>query len=528
MKKTMKVCLLGAVVVVAAISTVQWRRLHYRNHAKVDKTTVTINVDGGKEIISRHIYGHFSEHLGRCIYDGLWVGEDSSIPNINGVRKDIIDAMKQIKIPNLRWPGGCFADEYHWKDGIGPRASRPSMVNTNWGGVTEDNSFGTHEFLNMCEEIGTEPYISANVGSSTVQEIAQWIEYMTFDGESPMTKLRKENGREKPWNVKFLGVGNETWGCGGNMTAEHYSDVYRQFATYCKNYGDNRLFKIAVGPSSDDYNWMDVVMKNVGRQANGVSLHHYSVPSWQGSKGSATEFGEKDYYNIISMAYKMEELVTEHSAIMDKYDPDKNIGLMVDEWGSWYDVEPGTNPSFLYQQNTMRDAILAGMTLNIFNNHCDRVRMANIAQVVNVLQALFLTEGEKMIKTPTFYIFDMYKVHQDATMLPVTVRTNFLPYEDRTQPQLSVSASKDADGLIHISLVNTDLKEELEIACTLNSSARLAKNGGEIITSENIQDHNTFDNPDVITSKNFDDYSVEDNTLTLKVPAKSVITLCLK
>lgn len=526
MTKLLKNCLLG-MVALTTVSAVQAQRL-YNQPQKVDKTTVTINVDEGEDIISRHIYGHFSEHLGHCIYGGLWVGEDSSIPNINGVRKDIIDAMKQIKIPNLRWPGGCFADEYHWKDGIGPRDQRPSMVNTNWGGVTEDNSFGTHEFLDMCEVIGTEPYISANVGSGTVQEIAQWVEYMTFDGESPMTELRKQNGREKPWKVKFLGIGNETWGCGGNMTADFYSNIYRQFATYCKNYGDNRLFKIAVGPSSDDYNWMETIMKNVGRQANGISLHHYSVPSWRGSKGSATQFGEDEYYKIISMAYKMEELVTKHSTIMDKYDPDKTIGLMVDEWGSWYDVEPGTNPGFLYQQNTMRDAILAGMTLNIFNNHCDRVRMANIAQIVNVLQALFLTEGEKMILTPTFHIFDMYKVHQDATMLPTTVRTNFLPYENRTQPQLSVSASKDADGLIHISLVNTDLNEDLEVTCTLNSDAKLAKNGGQIVTSDKIQDHNTFENPDVITLKNFDNYTLKENKLTIKVPAKSVITLCLK
>ncbi|MDR1645805.1 MAG: alpha-N-arabinofuranosidase, partial [Tannerellaceae bacterium] len=383
---------------------------------------LVVNADQGKETISKHIYGHFSEHLGHCIYGGYWVGEDSPIPNTRGIRNDVVQALRDIQIPNLRWPGGCFADEYHWMDGIGPRDKRPKMVNTHWGGVVEDNSFGTHEFLDLCEQLGCEPYISGNLGSGSVEEMSKWVEYITFDGESPMSNLRKQNGREKPWKVKFWGVGNENWGCGGNMTPDHYSDLYRRYATYCRNYGDNRLYKIACGANADNYNWTETVMKNVGWQMNGLSLHYYTIPTnnW-GRKGSATQFDETEYFNTISNTLFMEELVAKHSTIMDKYDPQKHIGLMTDEWGIWTDVEPGTNPGFLYQQNSLRDAILAAVNLNIFNAHCDRVKMANIAQTVNVLQAVILTDKEKMLLTPTYWVYYLYKVHQDATLLPVSL-----------------------------------------------------------------------------------------------------------
>src|SRR6185295_18890996 len=348
-------------------------------------------------------------HLGRCIYGGFYVGDKSAIPNTNGVRKDVVDALKKMKIPNLRWPGGCFADTYHWKDGIGPKEKRPSMVNTWWGGVTEDNSFGTHEFLNMCELLGAEPYLSANVGSGTVQEVAEWVQYVNFDGTSPMSILRNQNGREKSWKVKYWGVANEAWGCGGNMTPEHYSDIYRQYATFMNNYSrDYRLFRIASGASDDDYNWTEVLMKNIPHNMlDGVGVHHYSVINWS-KKGSATNFSEQEYFATMSKALQMEELVTRHATIMDKYDPKKKIAMVVDEWGGWYDVEPNTNPGFLYQQNTIRDAILAGATLNIFNNHADRVRMANLAQTVNVLQAVVLTNEEKMLLTPTYHVMEMY------------------------------------------------------------------------------------------------------------------------
>jgi alpha-N-arabinofuranosidase len=379
-------------------------------------TSVTIDATNSTNTISRHIYGHFSEHLGRCIYDGFWVSDSMNVPKKDRIRLDVVEALKKIKVPNLRWPGGCFADEYHWRDGIGPRKERPYMVNTNWGGVSEDNSFGTHEFLDLCSLIGCEPYIAGNVGSGTVEEMAKWVEYLNSDAKSTMTDLRKQNGRAEPWRVKFWGVGNESWGCGGNMTADFYADQYKRYAVYARNYSNAPLMKIASGANSGDYNWTETLMKNVGPgRMWGITLHYYTIPtgSW-GKKGSATAFDEKEYFNTMKNCLVMEELVTRHSTIMDKYDPAKKTALVVDEWGIWTDVEPGTNPGFLYQQNSLRDALIAGTTLNIFNNHSDRVRMANLAQTVNVLQSIILTKGDKMLLTPTYYIFDMYKVHMDA------------------------------------------------------------------------------------------------------------------
>ncbi|MFZ2918509.1 MAG: alpha-L-arabinofuranosidase C-terminal domain-containing protein, partial [Trichococcus flocculiformis] len=360
---------------------------------------VTLNRETGT--ISRYIYGQFAEHLGRCIYEGVWVGTDSEIPHVNGIRQDVVEALKAIQVPVIRWPGGCFADEYHWKDGIGPTEERATIVNTHWGGVTENNHFGTHEFFELCRQVGAEAYINGNVGSGTVQEMQEWVEYMTMDGLSPMSKLRRENGQDEPWKVKFFGVGNESWGCGGNMRPEYYADLYRRYQTYVRQYTKEPLYKIACGPNIDDYNWMDVLMKHAAPFMDGISLHHYALASVWEDKRPALGFPEKEWFSLIDSALKMDELITRHTTIMDKYDPDKRVGLIVDEWGSWLAVEPGTNPGFLYQQNTIRDAMIASLTLNIFHKHADRVQMANIAQMVNVLQAMILTEGTEMIKTPT-------------------------------------------------------------------------------------------------------------------------------
>lgn len=493
------------------------------------KATVVVNADKGTTTISRHIYGQFTEHLGHCIYDGLYVGENSPIPNTGGVRNDIIEALRQIHVPNMRWPGGCFADEYHWRDGVGPKDQRPRMVNTNWGGVVEDNSFGTNEFLNLCELLGTEPYISGNVGSGTVEEMSKWVEYMTFDGDSPMTRLRKQNGREKPWKVHFFGVGNESWGCGGNMTPDFYSDQYRRYQTFCRDYSGNHLLKIASGANVADYNWTETLMRRTDNgQRWGISLHHYSMPNGWDHKGSATTFSEDEYIKTLDAALMMDELVTKHSAIMDKYDPEKHTALAVDEWGGWYDSEPGTNPSFLYQQNTLRDAILAALTLNVFHHHADRVRMANIAQMVNVLQSLFLTKGEKMILTPTYHVFDMYKVHQDATLLPSEV--NCVKYECNYNKidQISASASCDSTGVVHISLVNVDPKRTCEVSCTLNGAQGLKVDGAQIITSKTVNDYNSFEKPGVISLQPFKQCSLRSGVLTVKMPAKSIVTVALK
>ena len=417
-----------------------------------------VNANRSAGTINKNIYGQFSEHLGRCIYGGLYVGEDSPIPNKNGLRTDVVDALKAIRVPVLRWPGGCFADTYHWQDGIGPKEQRKTIVNTNWGGVTEDNSFGTHEFLDLCGHLGCEAYFSGNVGSGTVQEFSDWVEYCNMDGVSPMADLRRKNGREQPWNVKFWGVGNEAWGCGGSMRPEYYADLCRQYATYLRTYApDQKMVKIASGANSDDYNWTKTVMERAGGWVDAVSLHYYTLPhdDWQ-HKGSALDFTRAEYYTTLRKALRMDELVENHSRILRQYQGSRTVGLIVDEWGTWYDVEPGTNPGFLYQQNTMRDALVAAVSLNIFNNHCDTVCMANIAQMVNVLQAMILTEGERMVLTPTYHVFALYKDHQNARQLESYVGAALVGEGEEQVPDLHVSASQGADGAILITAANLD------------------------------------------------------------------------
>lgn len=492
-----------------------------------DKAYITFK--GNSDLtINRHIYGHFSEHLGRCIYDGFWVDENLNVPKKGRIRMDIVDALKKINIPNLRWPGGCFADEYHWRDGIGTPAQRPKMINTNWGGVTEDNSFGTHEFLELCSLLNTEPYICGNVGSGTVEEMSKWVEYLNFDGESPMSNERKKNGHAEPWRVKYWGVGNENWGCGGNMTAEFYADQFKRYASYCKNYPGAPLSKIAGGASSNDYNWTEVLMKKIPLQMMwGISLHSYTIPlSWR-HKGSATNFPEKEYFSALRSCLNMEELVTRHSAIMDRYDPAKRVALVVDEWGIWTDVEPGTNPGFLYQQNSLRDAIIAATTLNIFNNHCDRVRMANLAQTINVLQALILTDKEKMILTPTYHVFDLYQVHQDAKLLPMQLNSPDYTFENDKLPAVNVSASRDSNGVVHISLVNIDPAKTITINAAL-SEVSWKSVEGRILSSKNYTDINTFDKPGTITPQNFTGAKKQGENLVVNMPPKSIVLLTLK
>jgi len=483
---------------------------------------ITIHTDRAKGTINRNIYGHFSEHLGRCIYEGLWVGEESDIPNTNGIRNDVLAALQRLNIPVLRWPGGCFADEYHWKDGIGPRESRKRMINTHWGGVVENNHFGTHEFLMLCELLGAEPYINGNVGSGTVQEMSEWVEYMTFDGVSPMAELRRENGREQPWKVKYFGVGNENWGCGGNMRPEYYADLYRQFQTYVRNYGDNRIHKIACGPSEGDYHWMETLMKQANRFMDSITLHYYTIPGTWASKGPATGFPEADFGGTLKKAMHMEELITRHSAIMDQYDPEKRIGLIVDEWGTWYDVEPGTNPGFLYQQNTIRDALVAGITLHIFHRHCDRVRMANIAQLVNVLQSVVLTEGERMVLTPTYHVFDLFKVHQDAVLLDAHESIRAIDSAMGELPQLSVSASRAADGRVHVSVCNLNHASSASAAIELRGWEGGVRASATTLTSGRIDGHNTFDEPEQVKPAAFTDFAIEGHTLTANLPPMSV------
>jgi alpha-L-arabinofuranosidase len=491
----------------------------------LEKNHLVINVDLGKQAIDKHIYGHFSEHLGSCIYGGLWVGENSSIPNVRGIRKDVVEALRKIQIPNLRWPGGCFADTYHWKDGVGPREKRPTIVNTNWGGVTEDNHFGTHEFMDLAEQLGCEAYITGNVGSGTVQEMSQWVEYLTFDGQSPMADWRRANGREKPWKVLFWGIGNEAWGCGGNMRPEYYADQIRKYGTYLNDFGGKHLMRIASGPSDRDYRWTEVVMREAGRMIDGIGLHYYTV-DWN-QKGSATQFDEKGWFKTLKMTLVMKELIERHSAIMDQYDPDKRKGLMVDEWGTWYDVEPGTNPGFLYQQNSLRDALVAGINLNIFNNHADRVRMANIAQMVNVLQSVILTKDEKMVLTPTYHVFDLYKVHQGALLLPVEMEPAEYELAGEKIPAVSVSASRDQAGKIHVTFCNLDPNRINTVTADLRG-ARATKISGQILTASAINAHNTFEKPNQVQVASFGNAKLTSLGFQVPLPPKSVVLLELE
>ena len=483
-----------------------------------------INVDQAKHIINKNIYGHFSEHLGRCIYEGYWVGEDSPIKNTRGIRNDVVAALKSIKIPVLRWPGGCFADEYHWKDGIGPYAQRPSIVNTHWGGVTENNHFGTHEFLDLCEQLGCEPYICGNAGSGTVREMQEWIEYVTFDGQSPMSDLRRKNGREKPWKLKYFGVGNENWGCGGNMRPEFYADVYRRYQTYIRNFSGNRIYKIACGSYGENYHWTDVLMREAHSLMAGLSFHYYTVPGGWGNRGSATDFAEKEWFDTLKKALFIDELIIKHSTIMDRYDSKKQVELIVDEWGTWYKVEPGTNPGFLYQQNSLRDALVAGLTLNIFNNQCARVKMANLAQTINVLQALILTKAEKMILTPTYHVFEMYKVHQDAMLLPADLQCKQYKFAGNSIPSLSFSASRNKAGKIHISLCNLDPNNPAEIVCELRGYEAKSITG-RLLTASRMTAHNTFDNPETLKPTVFKAVQLKNNNVFTTLPSKSVVVL---
>lgn len=467
--------------------------------------------------ISKYIYGQFAEHLGRCIYEGLWVGPDSDIPNTNGIRNDVVQALRALKVPVVRWPGGCFADNYHWRDGIGPRDQRKKIVNTNWGGVVENNHFGTHEFFEFLRQLGAEAYINGNVGSGTVQEMSEWVEYLTFNGVSPMADLRSKNGHPDPWQVKFFGVGNESWGCGGNMRPEYYADLYRQYQTFIHNYdGRHPIYKIASGPNIDDYRWMDVLMRNAASYMDGISLHHYALTGAWEDKGHALDFPEQEWFSLIKSAKKMDELITKHSTIMDKYDPKKRVGLIVDEWGSWLSVEKGTNPGFLYQQNTIRDAMVAAITLHIFQKHADRVQMANIAQMINVLQAMILTDGDQIVKTPTYYVFKMFRDHQDA------VAMDTLNHLTQTT---SASVSKKVDGYF-VSLCNYSLDAADKVAITLDT--RVTNVSGEILQGKAMDQHNDFDHPDNLHTETFKAITYQDHQFTAEIPPMSVVTLSVK
>ena len=486
--------------------------------------TLIINPAAARDTISRHIYGQFMEHLGRGIYDGLW--QKDAAGNYQ-FRQEVVAALKNLNIPNVRWPGGCFADYYFWKDGIGPRAQRPTIVNNMWGGVTEDNSFGTHEYFQLIELLGTQPMVVGNVGSGSVHEMAQWWEYINHPGKSPMADLRRQNGREAPWNVRFWGVGNESWGCGGNMTPEYYADEFKRYATYLQSYGQVRPIRIATGPSDSTYSWTEGVMRDAGRMIDVLDMHYYTVTGDWGRWGSATQFGEREWATSFRKALRIDTIISRHSAIMDRYDPRKRVALMIGEWGMWHDMEPGSTPGFLYQQNTLRDALIASVHFDIFHRHADRVRMANIAQMVNVLQAMILTDGPRMLLTPTYHVFEFYKVHQDALALPLTLDPGTYEFDGQTLPALSATASRDRQGRIHIALTNIDPNRGHTVAITI-TGMRPAGVSGRILTAPQMSSHNTFDQPNTVAPRTFTGARVNGEQIAVELPPKSIVALELR
>ena len=494
--------------------------------ATAGNVNVTLKPAEATDTVSRMIYGQFAEHLGACVYEGIWVGKDSPIPNTDGYRNDALQALRDIKVPVLRWPGGCFADDYHWRDGIGDPAQRPTLINNNWGGTQEDNSFGTHEFFNLCELAGIEPYLSVNIGSGAVQEAVEWIEYVTAPN-GPRAIERAENGRKEPWHLKYVGIGNESWGCGGDMRPEYYSDVYRRYSTYMRNQPGNKLFRIASGSSADDYNWTSVLMDRVGpNRMNGLSMHYYTVDDWNG-KGSATDFDEKAYYAVLGNAVNIGPVMDGHIAIMDSKDPGNKVGLMVDEWGTWWDEEPGSTPGHLLQQNTMRDAMVASVMLNEFHKRARRVKMANIAQLANVLQAMWYTKGDKFFTSPTYEVFKMYVPHQDAVLIPLDIQADTLrDYRGRAIPSLSATATRGADGVIAVSLANPDLKNGQKVTIDLGEKGLKVKDA-TILTAADVHAMNTFETPDAVKATAFKKAKVSGDRLEADMPPMSVVTILL-
>jgi alpha-N-arabinofuranosidase len=489
-----------------------------------ETVTATLHGDTPGPVYDRRIFTQFAEHLGNGIYGGLWVGKNSNIPNTRGFRNDVVGALKQLGVPVVRWPGGCFADEYHWREGIG--AKRPIKINTTWGGVTEPNTVGTHEFMDLTEQLGAEPYIAGNVGNGTVREMAEWVEYMTSPAGS-LAEERAKNGHKAPWAIPYFGVGNELWGCGGNMRPEFAADETRRYATFLKVPAGTKILKIASGANVDDYKWTETMVRDAGGQVDGLSLHYYTIPgSWPPSQ-SATQFDEAGWAETLSEALRMDDLISRHTAIMDKYDPKKRIFLAVDEWGTWFKGDPGTNPGFLRQQNTLRDALVAAIHLNIFAKHADRVKMSAIAQMVNVLQAMILTDGARMVKTPTYQVFMMYKPYMDATVLPIEIKSPWYNKDKWTMPAVSASAVRDKSGKVHVGLANLDPNRPMRVSIQIDG-VTAGSVSGQLLTAPAMNTLNSFDAPNAVVPVAFNGARVDGKTLTVTLPAKSVVMLDLQ
>jgi len=493
--------------------------------AGIAQAATTVKIDTAKPgpVINKDVYGQFAEHLGSGIYGGMWVGPQSKIPNTRGWRNDVVGALKKLHVPLVRWPGGCFADEYHWRDGIGPRNKRPVKINTNWGGVDENNAVGTHEFFDLVEQIGADAYVNGNLGTGSPQEMAEWLEYMTSDNKSTLPELRRKNGRDKPFKVAYFAVGNEAWGCGGNMKPDFYASLYRQTATFLKTPAGARPKFVASGGNDSDTAWTEELSKSTKHTTDGISFHYYTIPTGKWDvKGAATGFPANEWFSTLHATMRMDDHIKKNVAILDKNDPEKKLGFYVDEWGTWYDVEKGTNAGFLYQQNTLRDAVVAALNFNIFHDHADRVRMTNIAQMVNVLQAMVLTDNEKMLLTPTYHAYEMYVPFQGATTLPLALEGNrSYASGDKSIPQVSASAARGKDGKVYVALVNTHPNDAEEVSI---AGVGEGKASARVLTANAMDAHNTFAKPDAVKPAPIAVQS-SGGKLTVKMPAKSVVVV---
>lgn len=494
------------------------------------ETVIQLDTKSPGATINKNIYGQFMEHLGRGIYEGVWVGEGSKIANINGFRTDVLTALKELEVPLVRWPGGCFADEYHWRDGIGPRDQRTVTVNTNWGGVTDNNAFGTHEFFDFAELLGAEVYINGNLGTGTPQEMAQWLEYMTSNSQSTLANLRRKNGRDKPWKVDYFAIGNEAWGCGGSMTPEYYTNLYKHYASFLKTPSDNQPIMIASGGHTEQLEWTEHLIKNVestwAMRMQAISHHYYTLPTgdWD-KKGSALNFDEKEWFSTLKNTLRMEGFIKNNLAILDEHDPDKKVGFYVDEWGTWYDAAEGDDPGFLYQQNTLRDAMVAALNLNLFHQYAERIHMTNIAQMVNVLQAMILTDKEKMLLTPTYHIFKMYVPFQDAVSIPVSILGGEqYQYGDEKLSKISASAGIGKDGKLYLALANVDANNAESITIKAKTSLHTAV--GQILTGNKLDTHNTFENPHVIQPASIS-VNAKNGDLSFMLAPKSIVVFAI-
>jgi alpha-N-arabinofuranosidase len=500
---------------------------------------IVLSVSEPGPVISPHVYGHFIEHLGGVIYDGIWVGRDSKIANVDGIRKRFVDDMKRLGAPNLRWPGGCFADGYHWRDGVGAAERRPRTYNF-WEArmpkgerATETNQFGIHEFMRLCRLVGAEPYVAANVGSSTPQEFHDWVLYCNAPrGTVSLADERARNGAREPFAVRYWGVGNESWGCGGDMTGGEYATEYRRFVTQFPVYTEPYL--VAAGPrghSADrDLAWTEGFFQGLqgGRRArvDGFALHYYT--DFRQTAEDGAHFDANGWYAVLHKGALLEGILDDHWRVMGKYDPEHHTKFVVDEWGNWYRGGTELGPAYILSQTiTLRDALHAAMTFDIFNRHAEKIEMANVAQTINCLHSLFAAVGDKYARTPAYYTFEMYRPHMGARLVPMQIEVKELavPVLSGTErlPGLSGSASI-RDRRLAVTLTNPSHADGVSAVVRIGGGGRVSEGQGVVLTHEDMTATNTFDDPDNVTPTALP-VNVISDAAHVTVPPRAVVAL---